>query len=168
MATGLGLAGQPINEGHVGEHAVLILRLAQLGEQLLHILLGDLVPKVAEDVVELGEHHGAVTVLVIEFEQLEVVGIDSLAVGGLDGLLALFQDLVKLAELLALLVGLAKADADLLGGVEAHGVHDVSEEEHVKLALAVPVVDVADLHALISVNHLVTVVWLLWWRWELD
>jgi hypothetical protein len=34
---------------------------------------------------------------------------------------------------------------DLLGGVHAEGVHDVTEEEHVEFTLAVPVVDVADL-----------------------
>jgi len=35
--------------------------------------------------------------------------------------------------------------SDLLGGVHAEGVHDVTEEEHVEFTLAVPVVDVADL-----------------------
>ncbi len=34
---------------------------------------------------------------------------------------------------------------NLLGGVHAEGVHDVTEEEHVEFTLAVPVVDVADL-----------------------
>ena len=33
----------------------------------------------------------------------------------------------------------------LLGGVVAHGVHDVAKVEQVKLALAIPVVDVTDL-----------------------
>ena len=32
----------------------------------------------------------------------------------------------------------------LLGDVKAHSVHHVSEEEEINLALAVPVVDVAD------------------------
>merc|ERR1711910_258204 len=77
-----------------------------------------------------------------------VVGVGSLAVGGLQGLL-------ELGELLALLIGLAKADAHLLGGVVAHGVHDVAEEEEVELALAIPVVDVTDLLNSISVNHFV-------------
>ena len=34
--------------------------------------------------------------------------------------------------------------AHLLGGVHAQGVHDISEEEQVDLAFAIPVVDVAD------------------------
>ena len=34
---------------------------------------------------------------------------------------------------------------DLLGDVQAQSVHDVSEEEEVDLALAIPIVDVADL-----------------------
>merc|ERR1711890_113788 len=45
----------------------------------------------------------------------------------------------------------------LLGGVEAHGVHDVSKVEHVKLALAIPVIDVTDLLTNVSVNHFVSV-----------
>ena len=40
----------------------------------------------------------------------------------------------------------------LLGDVQAQSVHDVSEEEQVDLALAVPVVDVADVLNLSLVN----------------
>merc|ERR1711981_521252 len=92
---------------------------------------------------------------VVQLQQLHVVGVGSLAVGGLQGLLNLGDDIVELGELLALLVGLAQADAHLLGGVVAHGVHDVAKEEQVKLALAIPVVDVTDLLNSISVNHFV-------------
>merc|ERR1711936_1170180 len=81
--------------------------------------------------------------------------IGSLAVGGLESLLNLGDDIVELGELLALLAGLAEANAHLLGGVVAHGVHDVAKEEEVKLALAIPVVDVTDLLNSISVNHFV-------------
>merc|ERR1719403_687268 len=82
----LGLASEPVQEGHVGEEAVLILRVADLGEHLLHVLLGDLVSQVAQDVVQLSEHHGAVLVFVVQLQQLHVVGVGSLAVGGLQGL----------------------------------------------------------------------------------
>ena len=41
---------------------------------------------------------------------------------------------------------------DLLGDVQAESVHDVSEEEEVDLALAIPVVDVADVLNLSLVN----------------
>ncbi len=40
----------------------------------------------------------------------------------------------------------------LLGDVQAESVHDVSEEEEVDLALAVPVVDVADVLNLSLIN----------------
>merc|ERR1719419_1570229 len=76
---------------------------------------------------------------VVQLQQVDVVLVGSLAVGSLDGLFALGDDFVELDELLALLVGLAEANADLLGGVEAHGVEDVAEEEHVELALALAV-----------------------------
>ena len=41
---------------------------------------------------------------------------------------------------------------DLLGDVQAQSVHDVSEEEEVDLAFAIPVVDVADVLNLSLVN----------------
>merc|ERR1719491_733756 len=150
----LGLASQAVEERHVGEQTVLILRVADLSEHLRHILLGDLVSEVAQDVVELSEHHGAVLVFVVRLQELEVVGVCSLAVGGLQGRLNHADDVVELGELLALLVGLAEANAHLLGGVVAHGVHDVAEVEQVELTLAIPVVDVTDLLNSISVNHL--------------
>ena len=109
----LGLAGETVKEGHVGEESVLILRVADLSEHLLHILLGDLVSKVAQDVVELSEHHGAVLVFVVQLQELEVVVVCSLAVGGLQGRLNHADDIVELGELLALLVGLAEANAHL-------------------------------------------------------
>ena len=109
----LGLASQPVKEGHVGEESVLVLGVADLGEHLLHVLLGDLVTQVGEDVFQLSQHHGAVLVFVVQLQQLHVVGVGSLAVGGLQGLLDLGDDIVELGELLALLVGLAQADAHL-------------------------------------------------------
>ena len=44
----------------------------------------------------------------------------------------------------------------LLGDVKAHGVHHVSEEEEIDLALAVPVIDVANVLDLGLINHLQT------------
>ena len=41
---------------------------------------------------------------------------------------------------------------DLLGDVQAQSVHDVSEEEQVDLAFAIPVVDVADVLNLCLIN----------------
>ena len=67
-----------------------------------------------------------------------------LGVGGSNGSLDLLDNVVVLGELLALLISLAKTDADLLGDVEAEGVHHVSEEEEIDFAFAIPIVDVAD------------------------
>merc|ERR1719219_1220839 len=149
----LGLAGQSVQEGHVGEQAVLVLGLAQLSEQVLHVGLGDLVTEVAKDVVQLGQHHSAVAVLVVELQQLQVVVVASLGVGGGHGGLHLLHNIVVLGELLALLVGLSLGDTGLLGDVQTKGVHDVSEEEQVDLAFAIPVVDVADVLNLCFINH---------------
>jgi len=149
----LGLSGQSVQEGHVGEQTILVLGVTQLSEQVLHIGLGHLVTEVAEDVVQLSEHHGAVAVFVVELEELKVVGVGSLGVGGGNGGLALLDNVVVLGELLALLVGLSLGDTGLLGDVQAKSVHDVSEEEEIDLAFAIPVVDVADVLDLCFINH---------------
>jgi len=149
----LGLAGQSVQEGHVGEQTILVLGIAKLSEQFLDIVLGHLVTEVAEDVVKLSEHHGAVAVFVVELEELQVVSVGSLGVRGGNGGLDLLDDIVVLGELLALLVSLSLGDASLLGNVQAQSVHDVSEEEQVNLAFAIPVVDVADVLNLSLINH---------------
>ena len=113
VTTFLRLAAQSVDKGCVGEHAVLVLGVAQLGHQLLDVLLGDLVAQVGEDVLQLGQHHRAVVVLVVQLEQLDVVVVVAGGLGGVLGLLHLGDDLVELAELLALLVGLAELDAHL-------------------------------------------------------
>merc|ERR1711920_41498 len=111
----LGLAAEPVNKGGVGEEAILILRIGNLSEEFLDLILGDLITKVGQDVVELSKHHCAIGVLVIKLHQLDVVGIGSLAVRGGNGSLDLGNDLVKLGELLALLISLALGNTDLLG-----------------------------------------------------
>merc|ERR1719348_2084565 len=84
-------------------------------------------------------HVGEETILVLgvsdlgeQLEQLHVVVVGSLGVGSGSGSLHFLDNFVKLAELLPLLVGLTKTHADLLGGVHAESVHDVTEEEHVE------------------------------------
>merc|ERR1711936_212454 len=119
----------------------------------LDVVLGDLVTEVAEDVVQLSQHHGAVAVLVVQLEELQVVVVGALGVGGGDSGLALLHDIVVLGELLALLVGLSLGDTGLLGDVQTQSVHDVSEEEEINLAFAIPVVDVADVFDLCFINH---------------
>merc|ERR1719193_1454882 len=101
----------------------------------------------------LSKHHGSVGVFVIQLEKLDVVMISSLTVWSLHCSLAHRYYIVELGELLTFLVCLSEAHTDLLGGVEAHGVHDVAKVEEVELALAVPVIDVADLLASFGVNH---------------
>jgi len=49
----LRLAGQPVDKRSIRKHAVLVLGVAQLGEQPLYVLLGDLVAHVCEDVLQL-------------------------------------------------------------------------------------------------------------------
>merc|ERR1712212_31258 len=149
----LGLASQPVEEGHVGEQTILILGVTELSEQLLDIVLGNLVTEIAEDVVELRQHHGAVAVLVVELEELQVVVVGALGVGGGNSGLDLLHHIVVLGELLSLLVSLTLGDTGLLGDVQAKSVHHVSEEEEVNLAFAIPVVDVADVLDLCFINH---------------
>ena len=64
----LGLAGQSVQEAHVREHAILILGVAELSKQLLDISLGHLITEIAEDVVKLSQHHGAVAAIIHQSE----------------------------------------------------------------------------------------------------
>ena len=65
----------------VFELTILILRVAELGEQLLDILLGDLVTQVGQQVLQLSKHHGAVAVFVVQLEQLNEVVVVTLRLG---------------------------------------------------------------------------------------
>ena len=96
-----------------GDLVYLILGVSQLSEQLLDLFLGHLVSEVGQDVVKLGQHHGTVGVFVVQLEELEVVSVASLGVGGGDGGLDLLDDIVVLGELLALLVSLTLGDTGL-------------------------------------------------------
>merc|ERR1711976_170767 len=149
----LGLASQSVQEAHVGEHAILVLGVTELSKQLLDISLGHLVTEVAQDVVQLSQHHSAVGVLVVELQQLQVVTVLSLGVGGGNGSLDLLDNIIIPGKLLTLLISLAQTNTGLLGDVETQSVHHVSEEEQVDLTLAIPIVDVADVLNLCVINH---------------
>ena len=109
----LSLAGQSINEAHVWEHAILILRIAKFSKKLLDILLGDLITKIAEDVVKLSKHHGAVAVFVVELEELNIVVVGSLGVRGGNSGLDLLDNIIVLGKLLALLISLSLSNTGL-------------------------------------------------------
>jgi len=147
------LAAEPVQEGLVGNETIFILLVGQLLKHLGGIFLGDLITKIAEEVLELGQHHGAVLVLVVELAELNEVVVVAGVLGLLEGLLDEGDDLIELAELLAGVVGLAVLDADLLDDVEAEGVEDVHEVVHVEDTLHVPVVDLADLFDVIGASR---------------
>merc|ERR1719205_531066 len=118
----LGLASQSVNKWHVWEESIFILRVAKLSEKLLHIFLWDFISKIGKDVLE-----------------LNIVVVGSRAVRGDLGGIDLLDDVIELGEFLAFLISLSKTNARLLGGVHAKGIHDISEEEEVKLAFAIPI-----------------------------
>merc|ERR1712029_1298363 len=93
----LSLASESVKEAHVWEHAVFVLGVAELSKELLDIILGNLITKIAKNVVELGKHHGSVAVFVVELQELQVVVVSSLRVWGSDGSL----DLLKTSSYLA-------------------------------------------------------------------
>merc|ERR1712117_599701 len=152
METPLGLAGESVEEAHVWEHAILIFRVTELSKQLLDISLGHLITKIAEDVVKLSQHHGTVGVFVVQLQQLKVVVVFPLRVRGGNSSLDLLDNIIVLGKLLALLIRLTEANTDLLGDVQAKSVHDVSQEEEINLAFAIPVIDVTDVLNLCVIN----------------
>ena len=92
------LRDQSLEEGLVGEEAVLVLGVGELLEESLGVLLGNLIgyihkeektsfknqftfcmsllTQIGDEILELGQHHGTVLVLVVEFAQLEII-VDS-------------------------------------------------------------------------------------------
>jgi len=140
----LDLAAQFVQEGSVGEEAILILFTGQFVQKLAAILLGDFITHKRQESFELSQHHGSVLVFVVQFAQLNVVMVVSSVFWLLDGLLDKFDDLIEFAVFLLNIVHLTVLDSDLLGEVKAKGVEDIHEVVHVKLALAMPIVDIAD------------------------
>ena len=138
------LAAELVQEWCVREETILVLLTSQLIKHLDSILLGNHVPQVAQDVLQLGQHHGAVLVLVVELAELDKVMVVTEDLRLLQSLLDEGNDLVKLAELLAIVVSLAVLDADLLDNVEAKGIEDVHKVVHVDDTLHVPIIDLAD------------------------
>ena len=100
--------------------------------------------KIAQDVLQLCQHHGTIFVLVIELAELNIVMVVSKSLRFLQGLIDELGDLVEFAELLAIVISLAVFHANLLGDVEVEGIEDVHEVVHVQDAFAIPVIDVAD------------------------
>merc|ERR1712158_197574 len=147
------LAAQPVQETLVWNETILVFLVSELVKEFTNVLLGDLIAQHDQEVLELGQHHGAVLVLVVELAQLDVVVVVASVLWLLDGLLDEADNLIKLAELLAGVVGLAVLDADLLDDVHAKGVEDIHEVVHVKDAFAIPIVDLADLLDIISASH---------------
>ena len=144
------LAAKLVQEWCVREETILVLLASQLVKHLGSILLGDHVSQVAQDVLQLGQHHGAVLVLVVELAELDKVVVVTRVLRLLQSLLSQGDDLIELAELLASVVSLAVLDADLLDDVEAKGVEDVHEIVHVEFTLHVPIIDLADLPDIIG------------------
>merc|ERR1719474_1602382 len=152
----LGLASKPVDKWHVGKESILIFWVSELSEKLLDIFLGDLITKIGKNVLKLSKHHGSVVVFVVQLKKLNVVVVGSGGVGGALGSIDLFNNFIKLGELFALLISLSKTNAHLLCGVHAKGIHNITKEEKVKLAFAIPIVNVADFLNSLSVNHFET------------
>ena len=100
--------------------------------------------QVGQDVFELGQHHGSVFVFVVQFAQFNVVMVVAMIFWGLQGCIDHGNNFVEAGEFLCFFFLLSISHADFLGDVESQGINDVTEVEQVELALAMPIVDVAD------------------------
>jgi len=147
------LAAQFVQEGSVGEETVLILSSGQFIQKLGAVFLWDFITHKRQEGFELSQHHGSIFIFVIQFAQLNVVMIVSSVFWLLDSLLDKGYNLIKLAEFLLNIVSLSKFDSGLLGQVHAKSIEDVHEVVHVKFALAMPIVDIADPSNFISIDR---------------
>jgi hypothetical protein len=104
----------------------------------------EVLTQVGQNVFKLSQHHGSVLVFVVQFAQFDVVMVVSAHVGCLQGSVDHGDDFVEAGEFLGFFFLLSILHADLLGDVESQGIHDITKIEQVELALAMPIVDVAD------------------------
>merc|ERR1712223_257709 len=109
--------------------------------------------QVGQDVFELGQHHGSIFVFVVQFTQFNVVMVVAMIFWGLQGCIDHGNNFVEASEFLCFFFLLSISHADFLGDVESQGINDVFEVEQVELALAMPIVDVADFLDSVSISH---------------
>merc|ERR1712241_885620 len=153
LGTNLSLAAQSVDEWSVWEETIFIFWIGQFSEESKSIFFGDLISQVGQDVFKLSQHHGSILVFVVQFAQFDVVMVVATHFWGLHGSLDHFDDFIEAGVLLFFFFLLAICHADLLGNVEAQGVHDITKIEQVELALAMPIVNVADFLNSISISH---------------
>merc|ERR1711992_261729 len=138
------LAAQFVQEGTVGEETIFILSSGQFIQKFGAILLGNFITHKRQESLKFSQHHGSVFIFVVQFAQLNIVMIVASVFWFLDSLLDKGDNLIKLAEFLLNIVSLFVFDSGFLGEVHAKSIEDVHEVVHVKLALAMPIVDIAD------------------------
>merc|ERR1712020_828676 len=138
------LAAQFVQEGSVREETIFILSSCQLFQKLGTVFLRDLVTHKRQEGFELSQHHGAIFVFVVQFAQLNVVMVVTSVFWLLDSLLDKRDNLIKLAEFLLNIISLSVFHGGFLGEVHTKSIEDVHEVVHVKLALAMPIIDIAD------------------------
>merc|ERR1712045_817228 len=147
------LAAQFVQEGTVGEETIFILSSGQFIQKLGAILLGNFITHKRQESFKLSQHHGSIFIFVVQFAQLNIVMVVTSVFWLLDCLLDKGYNLIKLAEFLLNIVSLSVFDSGFLGKVHAKSVEDVHEVVHVKLALAMPIIDIADPFDFSSINR---------------
>merc|ERR1711899_310177 len=153
LCIGYLLAAQFVREGTVGEETIFILSAGQFIQKLGTILLGDFITHKRQESFKFSQHHGSILIFVVQFAQLNVVMVVASVFWLFDSLLDKGDNLIKLAEFLLNIVSLSVFDSSFLGKVHAKSVEDVHEVVHVKFALAMPIVDIADPSNFISIDR---------------
>merc|ERR1712027_144362 len=147
------LAAQFVQEGTVGEETIFILSSSQFIQKLGAILLGNFITHKRQESFKLSQHHGSILIFVVQFAQLNIVVVVTSVFWLLDCLLDKGDNLIKLAKFLFNIVSLSVFDSGFLGEVHAKSIEDVHEVVHVKFALAMPIVDIADPSNFISIDR---------------
>merc|ERR1712158_119573 len=153
LCIGYLLAAQFVQEGTVGEETIFILSSGQFIQKLGTIILGNFITHKRQESFKFSQHHGSILIFVVQFAQLNVVVVVTSVFWLLDCLLDKGDNLVKFAVFLLNIVSLSVFDGGFLGEVHAKSVEDVHEVVHVKFALAMPIVDIADPSNFISIDR---------------
>merc|ERR1712158_305834 len=124
LCIGYLLAAQFVQEGTVGEETIFILSSSQFIQKLGTIILGNFITHKRQESLKFSQHHGSIFIFVVQF-----------------------------AVFLFNIVSLSIFDGGFLGEVHAKSIEDVHEVVHVKFALAMPIVDIADPSNFISIDR---------------
>merc|ERR1719361_2064589 len=137
----VGTRAHPLQERFVRNESIVILRVAALLDQDVHLLPLQLLTEREEDVLQLAQHHRPVLHLVVQLQTLNEV-LERTGILGVLHLLVDGVELFQLEELLSLLLRSSQFVNHFKGWVEIQTTQTVAKVEKIHSRFALKVINV--------------------------